>query len=159
MADFLTRRASRLEVARWHRRRLPRVDFYVLPGTEARARLKFACRIAEKAYLADQRVFVWLDDAAELQSFDELLWTFADRSFVPHELYRDAQQWQDTPVLLGCDAQPQQPFDMLLNLGSAVPAAPPHAPAASPRSWTRRSRAGAPDATRFRHYRDLRPGA
>jgi len=86
----------------------PRVDFYVLPGTEARARLKFACRVAEKAYLAGQRVFVWLEDAAELQSFDDLLWTFADRSFVPHEIYGDARQWQDTPVLLGWQTQPQQ---------------------------------------------------
>ena len=83
------------------------MDFYVLPGSEARARLKFACRIAEKAYLAGQRVFVWLEDAAELRSFDELLWTFADRSFVPHEIYGDARQWQDTPVLLGWETQPE----------------------------------------------------
>jgi DNA polymerase III subunit chi len=132
----------------------PRVDFYVLPGTEARARLKFACRIAEKAYLADQRVFVWLDDAAELQSFDDLLWTFADRSFVPHEIFNDPQQWQHTPVLLGCQAQPQQPFDVLLNLGSEVPAAATRAgriaeivDAEEPRRRAGRSR--------FRHYRDL----
>jgi DNA polymerase III subunit chi len=131
----------------------PRVDFYVLPGTEARARLKFACRIAEKAYLADQRVFVWLEDAAEMQSFDELLWTFADRSFVPHEIYSDAQQWQHTPVLLGCEAQPQQPFDVLLNLGSEVPAAAAHAVriAEIVDAEEPRRRAG---RDRFRHYRD-----
>jgi DNA polymerase-3 subunit chi len=131
-----------------------RVDFYVLPGTEARARLKFACRIAEKAYLADQHVFVWLDDASELQSFDELLWSFADRSFVPHEIYSDAQQWQDTPVLLGCEAQPRQPFDVLLNLGSEVPAAATHAGriAEIVDAEEPRRRAG---RNRFRHYRDL----
>jgi DNA polymerase-3 subunit chi len=131
----------------------PRVDFYVLPGTEARARLKFACRIAEKAYLADQRVFVWLEDAAEMQSFDELLWTFADRSFVPHEIYSDAQQWLHTPVLLGCGAQPQQPFDVLLNLGSEVPAAASHAGriAEIVDAEEPRRRAG---RDRFRHYRD-----
>ena len=132
----------------------PRVDFYVLPGTEPRARLKIACRIAEKAYLADQHVFVWLDDAAELQSFDELLWTFADRSFVPHEIYSDAQQWQDTPVLLGCETQPQQPFDVLLNLGSEVPAAAARAGriAEIVDAQEPRRRAG---RNRFRHYRDL----
>jgi DNA polymerase-3 subunit chi len=131
----------------------PRVDFYVLPGSEPRARLKFACRIAEKAYLAEQRVFVWLDDALELQGFDELLWSFADRSFVPHELFSDAQQWRDTPVLLGCETQPQQPFDMLLNLGSEVPAAAALAgriaeivDAEEPRRCAARNR--------FRHYRD-----
>jgi DNA polymerase-3 subunit chi len=126
----------------------------VLPGSEARARLKFACRIAEKAYLADQHVFVWLDDAAELQSFDELLWTFADRSFVPHELYSDARQWQDTPVLLGCEAQPQQPFDVLVNLGSEVPAAAARAGriAEIVDAEEPRRRAG---RLRFRHYREL----
>jgi DNA polymerase-3 subunit chi len=132
----------------------PRVDFYVLAGSEARERLKFACRIAEKAYLADQHVFVWLDDAAELHSFDELLWTFADRSFVPHELYSDARQWQDTPVLLGCEAQPQQPFDVLLNLGSEVPEAAARAGriAEIVDAEEPRRRAG---RQRFRHYRDL----
>jgi DNA polymerase III subunit chi len=131
-----------------------RVDFYVLPGSEARTRLKFACRIAEKAYLADQRVFVWLDDAAELRSFDDLLWTFADRSFVPHEIYSDPQQWQHTPVLLGCEAQPQQPFDVLLNLGSEVPAAAARAGriAEIVDAEEPRRRAG---RNRFRHYREL----
>jgi DNA polymerase-3 subunit chi len=132
----------------------PKVDFYVLPGTEPRARLKFACRIAEKAYLAEQRLFVWLEDAVELQSFDELLWTFADRSFVPHEIFSDAQQWRDTPVLLGCEAQPQQPFDLLLNLGSEVPAAAARAGriAEIVDAQEPRRRAG---RNRFRHYRDL----
>lgn len=130
-----------------------RVDFYVLPGSEPRARLKFACRIAEKAYLADHRVFVWLDDAAELQSFDELLWTFADRSFVPHEIFSDAGQWRDTPVLLGCQAQPQQRYDLLLNLGSEVPPAAAHAGriAEIVDAEEPRRRAG---RNRFRHYRD-----
>jgi DNA polymerase-3 subunit chi len=132
----------------------PRVDFYVLPGTEARARLKFACRIAEKAYLAEQHVFVWFEDAAELHSFDELLWTFADRSFVPHEIYADACQWQDTPVLLGWETQPQQPFDVLLNLGSDVPAAAARAGriAEIVDAEEPRRRAG---RNRFRHYREL----
>jgi DNA polymerase-3 subunit chi len=132
----------------------PRVDFYVLPGSEARARLKFACRIAEKAYLAGQRVFVWLEDAAELRSFDELLWTFADRSFVPHEIYGDARQWQDTPVLLGWETQPEQPFDVLLNLGSDVPAAAARAGriAEIVDAEEPRRRAG---RNRFRHYREL----
>jgi len=130
-----------------------RVDFYVLPGSEPRARLKFACRIVEKAYLADHRVFVWLDDALELQSFDELLWTFADRSFVPHEIFSDAGQWRDTPVLLGCQVQPQQPYDLLLNLGSEVPQAAAHAGriAEIVDAEEPRRRAG---RNRFRHYRD-----
>ena len=104
-----------------------RVDFYVLAGEDARARLKLACRITEQAALAGQRVFVWLDEATELARFDDLLWTFADRSFVPHEIFRDVQQWNDTPVLLGGGPLPPQPYDLLLNLGAAVPSGAGHA--------------------------------
>lgn len=100
-----------------------RVDFYVLADEDERARLKLACRLAEKAYLAGQRVFVRAQDATELTSFDELLWSFADRSFVPHESYLDARQWQDTAVLLGCQDSPDADYDVLLNLAADIPAA------------------------------------
>jgi DNA polymerase-3 subunit chi len=102
---------------------MPQIAFHVLAGSDERARLKFACRLTERAYLAGEQVLVALDDSAQLQQFDELLWTFADRSFVPHELFRDAAQWQETPVLLGCGAQPCQAFDLLVNLGTQIPAA------------------------------------
>ncbi|HEY1726596.1 MAG TPA: DNA polymerase III subunit chi [Steroidobacteraceae bacterium] len=131
-----------------------RVDFYVLAGSESRARLRFACRLAEKAYLAEQRVFVWCDDAPELQSFDELLWTFADRSFVPHEMFADAGQWHETPVLLGCQAQPQQNFDVLLNLGAEVPTSANHAQRIVEIVDALESRRLA-GRNRFRHYRNL----
>lgn len=100
-----------------------RVDFYVLAADDAHARLTFACRIAEKVCLAGQRLYIWVEDAAALQALDELLWTFGDGSFVAHETYADAAQWQDTPVLLGQTAQPAGSFDVLLNLGATVPAA------------------------------------
>ncbi len=129
-----------------------RVDFYVLPGSEPRERLKLACRIAQKAYLAGQRVFVWLEDRTQLQDFDELLWTFADRSFVPHEPYADAQQWQQTPVLLGCIEQPQQPLELLLNLAAEVPAAASQAARIAELVDADETRRQA-GRNRFRHYR------
>src|SRR5580704_16339169 len=104
-----------------------RVDFFVLSGTEERSRFKFGCRIAERAYLAGERVFVWLDEPHALERFDELLWTFADRAFVPHEIFQNEAQWEDTPVLVSCDIQPQQPFGVLINLGSTIPASAAHA--------------------------------
>jgi DNA polymerase III subunit chi len=100
-----------------------RVDFYVLETAEPRARLLLGCRLVEKAFLAGQRVFVWLPDASALASFDELLWTFADRSFVPHESAREPPQWEECPVLLGCQSAPSAGYDLLLNLGDEPPAA------------------------------------
>ncbi|HTT04265.1 MAG TPA: DNA polymerase III subunit chi [Steroidobacteraceae bacterium] len=102
-----------------------RVDFYVLDTAEPRARLLLACRLVEKAYLAGQRVFVWLEDAAALAAFDELLWTFSDRSFVPHEGAgaQEVPPWGQCPVLLGCQSAPAPGYDLLLNLGGEAPAA------------------------------------
>ena len=40
-----------------------RVDFYVLEEASSAGRLKLACRLAEKAYLAAQVALVWHTDA------------------------------------------------------------------------------------------------
>jgi DNA polymerase-3 subunit chi len=95
----------------------PRVDFYVLPDSEERARLVYACRLVEKAYLQDCRVYVHTAGPAEAEAFDELLWTFADRSFVPHELAGAAPQ---SPVVVGC-GEPAD-ADLLVNLAPDAPA-------------------------------------
>jgi DNA polymerase-3 subunit chi len=98
-----------------------RVDFYVLDGDDARERWKFACRIVDKAFQAEQRVLVWFDDAANMQAFDELLWTFADRAFIPHEPAAAESDWEEAPVLLSHAQPPPSPADVLINLAAAVP--------------------------------------
>jgi DNA polymerase-3 subunit chi len=102
---------------------MQRVDFYVLEGSDARERLRFACRIIDKAFEAEQRVLVCFDNAAELTSFDDLLWTFAQDSFVPHEPLSAESDWDETPVLLSNGLAPTMPADVVVNLGSAVPTA------------------------------------
>jgi DNA polymerase-3 subunit chi len=93
-----------------------RVDFYVLAEASAAARLKVACRIAEKAYLASQSVLVWHSDRGELETMDQLLWTFADTSFVPHEwLGAGGPLGAEAPVLLATTPA-GAPMDVLINL-------------------------------------------
>jgi DNA polymerase-3 subunit chi len=108
---------------------LPRVDFYVSGESGAEVRLRLACRVAEKAYLANQKVVVLLDDAEALRRFDELLWTFGDGSFVPHEIVvapaaRDGQEAGavcEAPVALTTGSRPDGHADVLINLAGAVP--------------------------------------
>jgi DNA polymerase III subunit chi len=102
---------------------MERVDFYVLAGNDARERLKFACRIIDKAFSAELRVLVWSEDEAQLASVDDLLWTFAQDSFVPHEPLTAESNWEDSPVLLSGKALPSSPADVLINLGNALPPA------------------------------------
>jgi DNA polymerase-3 subunit chi len=76
------------------------VRFHTLKTSGGTARLRHACRLAEEALLAGERVLVWLQDAAELEQFDNLLWTFSDRAFVPHEMLGSDPAACETPVQL-----------------------------------------------------------
>jgi DNA polymerase-3 subunit chi len=100
-----------------------RADFYVLEGSDARERLKFACRVIGKAVDAELRVLVWCSDAAELQAFDDLLWSHAQDSFIPHEPASPESSWEETPVLLACSEPAPAGAELLVNLTSSVPAA------------------------------------
>jgi len=93
-----------------------RVDFYVLDEPSASARLKLACKLAEKAYLAAQSVLVWHTDPEELKTFDDMLWTFSDGSFVPHERLPPTGAVPDAPVLLSGGTLPSQNIDVIINL-------------------------------------------
>jgi len=101
---------------------VPSVDFYVLDGADDRVRWRFACRQIEQAYLDGQRVLVCLDDDSQLAAFDELLWTFGDRSFVPHEPLGAVADWETTPVHLGTAAAAAEGVGLIVNLAGAVPA-------------------------------------
>lgn len=100
---------------------MERADFYVLAGTNARDRWKFACQQVEQAFLAEERVLVCLDGDDDLKSFDDLLWTFADRSFVPHEPASAESDWEETPVLLSAGMAPPSPPQVIINLSGKLP--------------------------------------
>jgi DNA polymerase III subunit chi len=97
-----------------------RVDFYVSDEAGDAARLRLACRIAEKAYLAKQKV-VCYGDPALLPRFDELLWSFGDGSFVPHDLVTREGAPCEAPVALTTGPLPADHADVLINLGDSVP--------------------------------------
>jgi DNA polymerase III subunit chi len=132
----------------------PRVEFYVIENSEPVARLKLACRIAETAFLADQRVLVWHTDPTELKSFDDLLWTFSDRSFVPHEMLGADESQCESNVLLSTSALPSQPVDIIINLAPDVPSFMNQAPRIAEiiDGDEVRRKAG---RQRFKTYRDL----
>jgi DNA polymerase III subunit chi len=98
-----------------------RVDFYILDDASSSARLKLACKLAEKAYLASQRVLLWHTDAAELRVLDEMLWTFSDGSFVPHEALGTTGALGEAPVLLSVGVAPSANVDIVINLAFDLP--------------------------------------
>ncbi len=102
---------------------MTQVDFYVLGGASDDARLRVACRIAEKAMQAQQDVFIRSCSGQEARRLDELLWTFAEGSFVPHRIVGGSEtEPLLEPVLIGIEAAPpdRRP-DVLINLTGEVP--------------------------------------
>ncbi len=98
---------------------MKRIDFYILPGSDAGARLTYACRLAAKAWREGHRIYLNCQDQAQAEALDQRLWRFSAASFVPHQL---AGEGSDAPLLLawGADAGGQQ--SLLINLASTVPA-------------------------------------
>jgi len=101
------------------------VDFYVLPSQEPAARLRFACRLVEKAWRNRHRVRVQCEPGGELEALDELLWTWSDRSFLPHHRLgsdEDAPAGAPPPVVLADTADTDAADgDLVVNLGGALP--------------------------------------
>ncbi len=95
---------------------MPDIRFYTLKESGGTARMRQACLLAEQAYLAGERVLVWLDDAAELARFDDLLWSFGERSFVPHEALPADARASEAPVLLHAGTMPKDAPDALPTL-------------------------------------------
>jgi DNA polymerase-3 subunit chi len=88
------------------------VEFHTLAADSDSQRLRGACALVEKAWLDGGRVLVWLQDESALASFDNLLWTFGDRAFVPHEPLAPDPAACEAPVQLTATAPlPPAVFD------------------------------------------------
>jgi DNA polymerase-3 subunit chi len=99
-----------------------RVDFYVLKSASARQRWAFACRLTEKAYLKDLKIVIVSDTLADAQALDELLWTFNERSFIPHKVCLDEQS-VDPATAVHLTVETAIPTaDLLVNLAQRLPA-------------------------------------
>src|SRR5208283_3214214 len=99
-----------------------RVDFYVLNSPTPKQRFTFACRLIEKAYLRGLRVIVLSASAADAMALDDLLWTFNDRSFVPHRLCGEEESMStDTPVHVSTALGAASAADLLVNLSDRLP--------------------------------------
>jgi DNA polymerase-3 subunit chi len=103
----------------------PRIDFYILKHPTADARLRFACRLNEKAYVLNNRIYNHTASAAEARKLDGLMWTFRQGSFIPHEI-RKSDGGNLAPVTIGHepDQEPcQKPGkNLLINLTDSIPA-------------------------------------
>ena len=100
---------------------MARVDFYILNQAGQHSRQTFACRLAEKVYKLDKTVHIHTRGRDDADRLDELLWTFRDGSFVPHERIDRNAAHSASPITIGCDDDPVEPRDLLINLCDEIP--------------------------------------
>jgi DNA polymerase III subunit chi len=99
---------------------MPRIDFYIVEEANSKTRWRLACRLIEKAYKNRNRVYVHMDNQADAHQLDELLWTYREDSFLPHNLYGDGPE-PAPPIQIGFNVKPDKHKDILLNLSKQVP--------------------------------------
>lgn len=103
---------------------MTRVDFYVLEDDTEQARDRFACRLVDKAWRLKHTVYLHAASQLEAQRIDGLMWTWSDRSFLPHVLDSpdlDAGLAAATPVRIGAGSEPAFEAEILVNLAHEVP--------------------------------------
>ena len=98
-----------------------RIDFYILSAAGADRRARIACQLAEKAYQHGYSVYIFTSGAAQAATLDDLLWTFRQDSFVPHERY-PLRGAHTSPVLIGNASPLAVTANALINLTDTVPA-------------------------------------
>ena len=96
----------------------PRIDFYVNKDTAPQFALRTACRIAEKAFSAGHRIHIQMGSTSDCEKLDALLWTFRDRSFIPHEI--SSTPIENCPVTISAEIGADH-ADMLLNVSHEIP--------------------------------------
>ncbi len=97
-----------------------KVDFYVLESSSRSACEQFACKLIEKVFNLNHRVYVHADSVQQVNTMDNLLWTFNQGSFLPHGIV-DENDKCNNPIALGCNDKLTCHYDVLINLSSNVP--------------------------------------
>ncbi|MFY7698534.1 MAG: DNA polymerase III subunit chi [Legionella sp.] len=97
-----------------------RVDFYLLNTNPQQTSWLIACRLLEKAYHMGHRVFVYCNNQGDAELLDELLWTYKDESFIPHNIQGEGPE-PPPPVQIGYGDEPRGFNDILLNLATTIP--------------------------------------
>jgi len=101
---------------------MTKVDFYVSKDNAPQFALNTACRIAEKAFTAGHRIHIHMQHERDCEKLDAMLWTFRERSFVPHEI--SPVPIKDCPITISAEKSPDMTSghtDMLINVSLEIP--------------------------------------
>jgi DNA polymerase-3 subunit chi len=98
---------------------MTRIDFH----TNVPDKVAYACRLARKAWAANNRVVLMAEDDAQLAELNAAMWAFSATDFLPHVVAGDALAAQ-TPIILTDNDEAELPHthkELLVNLSRRAP--------------------------------------
>lgn len=100
---------------------MPRADFYLIDKPRFREQpLLLVCELAKRAFTAQQPLLILTRDFAQAEAIDELLWSFDEDAFLPHQLAGDDDDASTAILIVPPDIDtPDRP--LLINLRESCP--------------------------------------
>jgi len=101
---------------------MPRADFYLIGKPRFRDEpLLLVCELARKAHDAGLWTLVLARDEAQAEALDDLLWSFDDDAYVPHQVAGTDEEDALTPVLIAAPGMDAPLRPLLINLRDDAP--------------------------------------
>ena len=95
---------------------MPRADFYLIQKPRFREEpLLLVCELARKAFDANLATLVLARDAEQAEQLDDLLWSFDDDAYIPHQLAGDDED-ELAPVLIASPDNDTPMRTLVINL-------------------------------------------
>ena len=99
---------------------MPRADFYLIQKPRFREQpLLLVCELARKAFDANLSTLVLARDADQAEQLDDLLWSFDDDAYIPHQLAGDDED-DLAPVLIATPDNDAAMRALVINLRDAA---------------------------------------
>ncbi len=100
---------------------LTRISFYILKSNSPNERMVFICRLVDKIYNKGHQILLHTEDNQQANMIDDMLWTWRQGSFIPHEIY-NGEEISDCPVIINHYPECTTSInDILINMTDSVP--------------------------------------
>lgn len=96
------------------------VDFYLLNTFKQEDVYRVLCRLVDKAHQQQQPAYIYTSSIEEAQRLDDLLWTFRDISFIPHQIGEATPNQFPSSIAIGIE-EPKNTYLVLFNLRHEIP--------------------------------------
>ena len=101
---------------------MPRADFYLIQKERFRGDpLLLVCELAKRGYAANLPMLILARDSAQAEALDDLLWSFEDDAYLPHQIAGDDED-ELCPILIATPEMAVPARPLLVNLRDGVPA-------------------------------------